>query len=542
MGTNRARRGCLVVLGISLGLLSPDLMGEATQDAARTTGNSSNNNAVSKQITPPAKKTIPPTSPTQKSVPAAPAKSAPPSATPRSPAAPTNASPLTTPSKAPSPPSGSSTDLDADFMVLESLGVRLQPPKGAVLTKPVTGAMPIYTIDDSLSTPRYHMQVQTLVSSLADPTPQAQVSDYLDSMHKKGQKFAVLVNQPWIHPQVPGHLLFTSTDLGEGVVAIQGWLVLQTGPFEFVVLSVLAAGADFPTIRPVLEASFATIQLDDLAQTAAERFARLRRGYELIQTITQEKLKGLCGSEPRLYRVWQADDKGREQEIGYYRVAVHAGTMSDASSETALKTSDHPTGILVIVQGRTIIDAAAGRFADTEARFWSSWDRASEAWTSRVTERGGKLAERSIAQTGLRSPRGLGNPRQNLVVINANAQSRTRDEKQWTVPTGIYLSQAETLVLGEFLPHEGATSIEFAYYAFDQRSMQMPQRVETWGPASDGQWRLITQPGIDEPADITLHDAQGRKVRRTEPDGVITELCLPRQLQQIWAEKRLPTQ
>ncbi|MSR69213.1 MAG: hypothetical protein EXS17_02575 [Phycisphaerales bacterium] len=435
-----------------------------------------------------------------------------------------------------------SADLDADFLALESLGLRIQPPKGAILTKPITGAMPIYTIDDSLATPRYHMQVQSLVSSLADPTPEAQVSDYLDSMRKKGQKFTILANQPWLHPKVPGHLLYTSTDLGEGVIAIQGWLVLQTGPFDFVVFSVLAAGADFGAIRPVLEASFVTIQLDDLEQIAVERLARLRRGYELIQTMTAEKLQALCDTEPRMYRVWQADDKGREQEIGYYRVAVRGGTLSDASSENTLKPSENPTGILVLLQGRTIVDSASGRFADTEARFWSSWDRTSEAWTSRVTERGGKLAERSIAQTGLRSPRGLGNPRQNLVVINANAQSRTRDEKQWTVPMGIYLSQAETLVLGELLPHEGKASIEFAYYAFDARSMQMPQRVETWTRSTDRQWMLVTQPGIDEAADITMHDAHGRKVRRTEPDGVITELCLPRQLQQIWAEKRLPTQ
>ncbi len=533
---------CIVALGLTIGLMASDLGAAANQDGASPPAKSSNNNGDSKQNTPPTRKTIGPSSPAKKTSPTPPAKPAPSTIPAATKVAPPTAPPVAAPSKVAVQPKAVPSDLDADFMALESLGIRFQPPKGAILTKPVTGAMPIYTIDDSLSTPRYHMQVQTLVSSLAEPTPQAQVSDYLDSMQKKGQKFTVLANQPWLHPHVPGHLLFTSTDLGESVIAIQGWLVLQTGPFEFVVLSVLAAGSDFAAIRPILEASFATIQLDDLAQTAAERFARLRRGYELIQTITQEKLKGVCGSEPRLYRVWQADDKGREQEIGYYRVAVHAGTMSDASSETALKTSDNPTGILVMVQGRTIIDAATGRFADTEARFWSSWDRASEAWTSRVTERGGKLAERSIAQTGLRSPRGLGNPRQNLVVINANAQSRTRDEKQWTVPTGIYLSQAETLVLGELLPHEGKASVEFAYYAFDQRSMQMPQRVETWAPANDGQWRLITQPGLDEPADITMHDAHGRRVRRTEPDGVITELCLPRQLQQIWAEKRLPTQ
>ncbi len=505
-------------------------------------GQGSNTTADSSTKTQSGRKVIPSTKPA--SPPTAPATPAPPSPpTPTAiPAPPTTARTVEPSSLTPGPKPTHRADLDSDAMVLESLGLRFYPPKGAILNKAVTGAMPIYTIDDAGATPRYHLQVQSLVSSLADPSPEAQVNDYLESMREKGQKFTVLANQPWLHPKVPAHLLFTSTDLGEGVVAIQGWLVLQTGAFDFVVVNVLAAGIDFASIRPILEASFATIQLDDLEKIAVERFARLRRGSELIQSMTEAKLKGLCGTEPRMYRVFESDDKGSEQEIGYYRVTVHAGTLSDASSENTLKSSDNPTGLLVVVQGRTIIDAASGRFADTEARFWSSWDRASEAWTSRVTERGGKLHERSIAQTGLRSPRGLGNPKQNLVVINANAQSRTRDEKQWTVPSGIYLSQAETLVLGELLPREGKAGIEFAYYAFDPRSMQMPQRVETWTPSSDGQWMLVTQPGIDEAAEITLHDARGRRVRRTEPDGVTTELCLPRQLQQIWAEKRLPTQ
>ncbi len=34
-------------------------------------------------------------------------------------------------------------------------------------------------------------------------------------------------------------------------------------------------------------------------------------------------------------------------------------------------------------------------------------------------------------------------------------------------------------------------------------------------------------------------DANGRLIRRSEPGGFMTEICLPRQLQQIWTEKGL---
>jgi hypothetical protein len=500
----------------------------------------SNNNTIPKPKTPPSRKTIPSTG---SSTPVAPAKpAAAPQPVPTEPVpVPPSVSPSVSPIAAKSSPASSAkgkTTLDADMLVLESLGIRFRPISGAILTKPVTGAMPIYTVDDSSDPARYHLKIQTLVSGLSEPSPLAQVNEYLESMRKKNQKFTVILNEPWIHPKADGHILFTQTDLGEGVVAVQGWLILQTGPFEFLVVNTLTSREDFLVIRAALEESFHTIELDDLEKLAAKRVDRLRSGNELLQSMTSEKMKAICGSEPRLFRVWQAGEGGQEKEIGYYRVTVLAGTLSDASGENPLKTKENPTGLLVLVQGRTIVDPATGRFSDMEARFWSAWNHESEAWTSRVTERGGKLKEKSIAQTGLRSPRATGNPRQVLTVINA--QSRTRDEKEWTVPSGIYLSQAELLVLGELLPRdEKQAALNFAVYAFDPRSMSMPQRVESWTRAADGQWMLVTQPGIDESAELTWHDANGRLIRRSEPGGFMTEICLPRQLQQIWTGKGL---
>ena len=502
----------------------------------------SDNTPAVKPKTPSKRKTIPSTG---SATPVAPGPKPAPTPTPAqpAPAQPSAKTPAPVVAPAIAPPKNTQTTtgaLDKDNLVLESLGIRFRPISGAILTKPVTGAMPIYTVDDARDPPRYHLQIQTLVSGLSEPNPQAQVNEYLDSMRKKDQKFTVLVNEPWIHPKTDGHILFTQTDLGEDVLAVQGWLILQTGPFEFLVVNTLTSREDFLAIRSTLEESFRTIELDDLQQIAAKRVDRLRSGNELLQAMTPEKMKAICGSEPRLFRVWQSGENGQEREIGYYRVTVLAGVLSDASGENPPKIRENPTGLLVLVQGRTIIDAATGRFSDMEARFWSAWNHESEAWTSRVTERGGKLKEKSIAQTGLRSPRATGNPRQVLTVINGNAQSRTRDEKEWTVPSGIYLSQAELLVLGELLPREEKqAALNFAFYAFDPRSMSMPQRVDSWTHATDGQWMLITQPGLDESAEITWHDASGRRVRRSEPGGFTTEVCLPRQLQQIWSGKGL---
>lgn len=524
------RRGCLGgAFGLSLGVVVIALLANNSVVFASTQG-------TSRKLIPPA------TAPTKPSATPSPAPangaSSPPATAPTvKPTAPTTIKPPANAAKS----TLAHADLELDPILLESLGMKIRLPKQAILTKPVTGAMPIYTVDDGADPTRFHMQIQNFVSALPDPTPQAQVADYLAGMRAKGQKFTVIADVPWIHDRVPGHSLYTSTDLGSGVVAVQGWLILQTGPFDFIVINTLMAQRDFSIVRPLIESAFSTIELEDFEKTAAKRNDRLRRGGDVLAAITPEILKNLCSTPPRLYRVYTTDESGKPQEIGYYRITVVAGNLSDASGEDAVPVRENPAGILVIVQGRTVVDAASGRFADTESRFWCAWDRQSEAWTSRITQRGGKDPERSFAQTGLRSPRNLGNPKQKLIVINADAQSRTRDQKEWTVPVGIYLSQAETLVLGELLPRDGTCAGDFAYYAFDPRSMQMPQRVETWTKAQNKQWLLMTQPGLDESAEVSLHDANGRRIRRTEPDGIITEECTGEALQEIWARQGLPT-
>ena len=426
-------------------------------------------------------------------------------------------------------------------MHFESFGMKLRLPKGAMLSKPVKGAMPVYTVDDSRTPPRYHMQIQSYVSSLAAPSPRGQVEDYLENMKRKNAGATVISSQPWTADGIDAHLLWTSTDLGDGVVAVQGWLVIQVGEFDFLVANALCAGAEFASIRGALEACFRSISLEDRRQSAADRSERLRRGNAILAALTPERLRALCNEPPRMYRVHGTDEKGRDLEIGYYRVSVFGANMSDASGEQPVTHRADGHGILVLVQGRTIVDRDSGKVADTEGRFWSAFDRGSEAWSTRVTQRSDKGPAQGFAQTGLRSPKGLGNPRQTLLVINGDAQSRTRDEHEWVVPTGIYLSQAETLLLGELLPRDGSCNGDFAYYAFDPRSMQMPQRVETWTPAADGQWMLITQPGLDEPAEVSLHDTMGRRSRRSEPDGIVTEFCEASEIERLWKAQALPT-
>jgi hypothetical protein len=423
--------------------------------------------------------------------------------------------------------------------------VTLRIPKGARVTKITGGGLPVYGIDDGMDPPRFRFQMQPLVSTLPKPTPELQVEQYLETAREKGQTFGVLRNEPRTIGGQPARILYTSTELGSGVTAIQGWLVIQLGEFDFIVATVISSGIDFPSADPLLEQCFATIGFEDLKQIAASRNARVESGARLLAAITPERMRAAADGSWRLYRTTRPDASGAMTEVGYYEVQASPGNLEDASSSSDVQrdekhaTKGEPTGMLVTVRGRTVIDASLKRVADTDARFWVSWDRGAEAWTVRVTERGGG-PERTYGQMGLRMPQDVGNPKPKLIVVDSDADQRTRNERQWTVPEGIYLSQAEQLVLGRLLPEGPLPGGDVSYYCFDARTSRMPQRVESWTRSGDGSWLAVTRPGIDEDPEVLSHDAKGWRKRRTEPDGTVTEVTDLESIRRAWASKGLP--
>lgn len=435
--------------------------------------------------------------------------------------------------------------LEASPSRLESLGVTLRIPKGARISKLLGGSTPIYSIDDAKDPPRFRMQVQPLVSTLPQPTPELQVEQYLTAARDRGQVFRVLRNEPRTISGQAARILYTATDLGDGVTAIQGWLVVQLGEFDFMVTTIISSAIDFAEADPILERCLSTMGFEDLRAIAESRNARIAEGARSLAAITPEVLRAAADRSARVYRTTRRDAAGKAVEVGYFEMRAAPGDIEDVSTgaeDRAPRNAEpnpEPTGLLVTVRGRTVIDATLKRVADTDARFWVSWDRGSEAWTVRVTERGGG-PERTYGQMGLRSPRDIGNPKPKLIVVDSDADQRTRDEKRWTVPEGIYLSQAEQLVLGRLLPADTATRGDISFYCFDALTSRMPQRVESWTKGPDGTWLAVSKPGVDEDPEVIAHDAQGWRKRRTEPDGTVTELADLETIRGAWRAQGLP--
>lgn len=274
---------------------------------------------------------------------------------------------------------------------------------------------------------------------------------------------------------------------------------------------------------------------------AIESTDLLARGAELVARIRPDTLRAAADDKARVYRMWRPDEHGAKKDFGYMVVRAREGRQGeiDASKNAKqLAGEDSDEGLLALIDARIIVNDDPTHTVDAQSRYFVRWDRASEAWSLRTTERH-KRASRSAAQTGIRPAPTAGAPRPLLKVISASRDGMTREPSEYALPP-VYLSQAELIVLGQLLPRDATSPrLEFKDYAFDQRDLKLPQRRETWTRIEHG-WRLETQQGSAPAKIVQEFDDSGRRVRRTDIDGSVTELIELEDLRALWKAKGLP--
>lgn len=449
---------------------------------------------------------------------------------PRAPVAPAKA-PATTP-----PADGlAETPLEA-----EGLGFTMRVPVGTAVR--VERAPTVsYLLSDGAEASAWRLRATTVRASKVGTTARSQCEDYIADLRKRDQKFDVVADEPRGIAGTDSHLVYLGVPLEAGGRGIMGMLVVPNAPDSYLVFSLLIVDSEFARARSLLDRSFATIALRDIAKSLVENTDLMVRGAEIVAAITPEALRATVDAAPRVYRMWRPDGEGGRKDYGYMVVRVREGQLGevDASKNPAkFEGEDKDTGLLALIDARVVVNDDPQHTLDAQSRYFVRWDRSSESWSLRSTERH-KRATRSSAQTGIRLAPTTGAPRPKLQVIASSRDGMTREPQEWAVPP-VYLSQAELIVLGELLPRgPAAGTIEFKDYAFDQRDQKLPQRKETWTPIEGG-WRLETQQGSAPAKIVQEFDARGERVRRVDIDGSVTELIELEDLRKLWKSKGLP--
>ena len=434
------------------------------------------------------------------------------------------------------------TPLEADL-----LSFRMRVPVGTAVR---VEKLPVanYLLADGAAEPAWRARASALHASRAGTTAKSQCDDYLADLRKKNQKFDEIVSEPRKVGGSDAHLVYIGVPLESGSRGIMGNLVIARGPDEFLVFSLIMLDAEFEKSRALLDRAFATLEFQDRAKAVAESNELLLKGAELLGAITPDALRATIDPQPRVFRMWRPDESGGKatggkKDFGYLILRVREGRRGevDASKDPKkLRGEDDELGLLASADARVIVNDDPTHTIDMQSRYFLRWDRASESWSIRTTERQ-KRASRSSAQTGIRLAPTAGAPRSVLQVITASRDGMTREPLEWPLPP-VYLSQVELLVLGELLPRDPKQpAIEFKDYAFDQRDQKLPQRRETWSRIENG-WRLETQQSSSPAKIVQEFDNKGKRVRRTDADGSVTEVIALEDLRTLWKSKGLPVE
>lgn len=438
-------------------------------------------------------------------------------------------------------PSAVPATLEAKATAIESLGMTLHLPKGAVFARDMQSATPAFVLDDQQDPPRYRCRLSILVPSELDATCESLVADHLHAMQDRGQKPTILANELLPCGDRDGRLFYASVPLDASTTAITGWYLVQMAPSQFLVCSVVSSSLDFPPARTTLKDFFASWDFADRDAIAVRQVERLKAGSELLERIDPALLRAAAAPAPRWFRIHRLDADGRPAEIGYMTLSSRPGLRGEVDPSRdpqRFAGIDRDEGLLTEIQSRTVLSIKDGAFTDTAARFWTAWDRQSESWSAIATDRIGKKA-RSFAETGLRPPPTAAQPVPVLHVMTTSARIPDGTELEWEPDPRYYLSQGELWHLGRLLPRDGSFTGEFGMAAYDGRLAQLPIRQDRWTRAGK-QWLLESQPGRDKPVERSWFDANGLLVKRVEADGTTTELSTQDDIKARWKAAGLP--
>ena len=426
--------------------------------------------------------------------------------------------------------------LDPDPLVAEAVGLRMYLPAGTVVSTQTVGQTISYLASDPGAT--WSLRIASLTPAVAQPTARALAEQHLQAIQATGRRFKVLANEPRKVGEFLGHLLYIQQVLDDDKHLVNGWLILPNSPRTFVVLTILTTADQFSRLRPVLDASFDTIEIRTIDDRLTQRQARLLHGRALIGTLTPRKLRSVLSGRQwyRIYRPGGSDRVADDTEVGFLSIeATEAmrGHLTPERQPRSFSGMETELGLMVLIEARAILDSERSHYLDVDGRYWMAWDRSTEAWSIRQTQRMGEATQTS-AETGIRD-------RMTLEIIHSSKEKFTREPSRYTIPDLAYLSQAEVFLLGGLLPRDGSISGEMLFYAYDTKSRRLGDRIDSWQRLRDGSghWVLRTLPVLETKPITQYFDAHGRRIRRIDGDGTVTQRIDPDELKAIWRSKGL---
>ena len=443
------------------------------------------------------------------------------------------------------------TRLSEKVFESKTMGFQFTPPLQCIIQKSEqadgTNTLVVRHVNDPEPS-LWQVRIQVVNPIRPGATPGEHLQAFLTRQLETGNEFAITSNRPVVFGGLSGHQLEMELPIGPGENAVTGWVVLPRPDGTFLVLTSVTRFEIHDQASRMLQESYDTISMMQAMEIADERLELLDKGAAFLGGLSRQKLEQACKPGITWYRIYRpgpTEGMTDDIEIGFMGLSAKAaprGAVDFNRRDAAFIGDQAEEGLLVTLQAKIFMNQDPGHTVDVNGRFWTAWDRSSETFSNRRTQRQGE-ASRTTAQTGFRNAPTAGQPRSTLQVINSTADLLSRDPLEWTIPTGAYLSQAELLILGRLLPRDRSFTGDFGVYAFDSQSNKLSQRLDTWLPADDdsGNWILLGRANRDLPPVQQVIGPDGIRLRRIDTDGTVTELIDVGKLQDLYRSKGLPT-
>ncbi len=324
----------------------------------------------------------------------------------------------------------------------------------------------------------------------------------------------------------PGTVIYFKVDNRKAKPWVLGEAFMQIDPRTVAMLQLKVDEEDFEKVKPIFEAVFRSVDLEDRAKLEEQRKAMLKQGGEWRKRIDFKKQTSALIDEQWLRIVREG------QDVGYMK-------MTQGTDKT-MKTP----GLRVTLQARV---QAGDRATDSQSEFFLSEDGNDEVWSIKVTSRPLRPAPPpppravrpgepkplalppdtvSWAETGVRSGTAMTVTRQGPEGI---------EENKWKTPDKEYVSQVELYLLGGLLPRK--EKVELGYYAYFPAEGKITFRTERIVPLTDGSLEVHSRPAPDQPEQVSRYDAAGRLLERVLEDDMRLIPAGKAELAAIWGLK-----
>lgn len=329
--------------------------------------------------------------------------------------------------------------------------------------------------------------------------------------------------------------------VGDAPDSIRAYAIVSTTPRQIVSFILITTQPELARSKVVFEGLLKTAAFADPAAQDAARAIAIANVDDLLALLDDAAFDKVLTNDndkwQRLYKPAATNLDTDATELGYRRIRSWRGQRGemDPRRERARWTgADSDTGILIRIESRLLLETEV---VDAASVYFLSDDRQREAWKTSmaVKPRSANADQRPVTCTE------IGARDAETLRVQTECGGEGRQTISATIPDKGYLSQVETMLIGELLARN-ADTFDYAFYAYSPARNKILYRAETVDRLEQtGAGVKVTS--IHEQGQqpvVTLYSPSGELLSQALDQGRFWEPITLNELYALWKRKGLP--